>query len=249
MTSKIWESTRRRKAMAVIAAGVVIGVGATVTLATWNDSEWVTGGADSANPFVGTSTFGVQQNVSATNDPAAWLDQPTQPGGELNFTLAAISLSPGVAVYAPVSLSTREAATGVTGSVAAKSLVLKGAVDATPTVVQTPAPTPAPTRIIPATDGDLWAAVRLRVVVAATSKSAAPLACEAALFGQNATYVVGTYGVGALIDAPGNIPRTLDAEGADKQDYCFQIELPVGASSSLQGKKIAPAWQFYAESN
>jgi predicted ribosomally synthesized peptide with SipW-like signal peptide len=236
--------------MAVIAAGVVIGVGATVTLATWNDSEWVTGGASAANPYVGTSSFSILQNVSKGFDPSAWTDQPTQPGGQLDFALAAISLSPGVAVYAPVSLSTRAAAAGVPGSVAAKSLDLDGAMWATPTVVQTPAPTPAQTRIIPATSDDLWNAVRLRVVVTtnATSSLVGPPVCEAALFGPGATYVVGTEAEGAGIGVAGNVSRTLEKEGEDMQNYCFQIELPLGASSDLQGLKIAPAWRFSAES-
>ena len=53
----------RRKVMAVAAAGLVLGVGASVTLAAWTDTEWVFGGNGAGGPGVGTSTFEVQQST------------------------------------------------------------------------------------------------------------------------------------------------------------------------------------------
>ncbi|HLS48570.1 MAG TPA: SipW-dependent-type signal peptide-containing protein [Actinomycetaceae bacterium] len=52
-------SQRTRKIVALSAAGTVLAVGAISTLAAWNDSEWVWGGANSQGDPIGTSTFNV----------------------------------------------------------------------------------------------------------------------------------------------------------------------------------------------
>ncbi|MEJ7649283.1 MAG: SipW-dependent-type signal peptide-containing protein [Nakamurella sp.] len=42
-TAPVRRRDRRRKFRAVLAAGLVLGVGGAVTLAAWNDSEYATG--------------------------------------------------------------------------------------------------------------------------------------------------------------------------------------------------------------
>lgn len=97
-------STRKRKAVALAAAGVVLVAGATVSsLAAWTDTEWVWGGGNGA-PGVGTSAFEVQQNVTA--DSTSWRDEETSPGGKINFGVNATSLTPSDTVYAFVRLRT-----------------------------------------------------------------------------------------------------------------------------------------------
>jgi predicted ribosomally synthesized peptide with SipW-like signal peptide len=95
------------KARALLAGGLVLGIGAAFTLAAWTDNEWVfgqSGGADGpGNP--GTNKYQMQQNTySGTAGAAAWSDQPDASGGGLTFTLGAKDLKPGSTVYAPMQL-------------------------------------------------------------------------------------------------------------------------------------------------
>lgn len=242
-TSDTRSVTKRQKTMAILAAGLVLGLGATMTLAVWNDSEWVFGGADLDGdgtidgPGVGISTFEVQQNTSFPYDDTAWTDAELAPGGALDFTLDALSLTPGDVVYAPVSLTTTD------GSVAAADISLAGAVAAT-----------LPAGAAPAVDagGLLFAALDLRVVVATTADTDVPAVCDAALFGPTATYVVGAnVGATPALNTAGNLTTgvtTLAGDGANKVDYCFEISLPAGSPDTLQGRSVAPAWQFIANS-
>jgi predicted ribosomally synthesized peptide with SipW-like signal peptide len=88
---------RRRMLLAVLAGGVVLGVGTAVTLAVWNDSEFATG------------TFASGQfDLQGSTDGATFDSSPTAPGKTLSFQLDADTLSPDAVVYAPfaVQLST-----------------------------------------------------------------------------------------------------------------------------------------------
>ncbi|WP_217177581.1 SipW-dependent-type signal peptide-containing protein [Streptomyces sp. AC495_CC817] len=84
----------RRKVMAVLAGGLVLGVGTAVTLAAWNDSEFAnstfTAGSFS---FTGSSN-GTDFTDHATSGTAA----------SLTFQLNPTNLSPGEDVYAPYAL-------------------------------------------------------------------------------------------------------------------------------------------------
>ena len=81
---------RRRKVLAILAGGLVLGVGAAVTLAAWNDSEFATG------------TFGAGRfDLQGSTDGTTYSSSPTAPGKTLAFELDADLLSPGATVYAP----------------------------------------------------------------------------------------------------------------------------------------------------
>lgn len=224
--------------MAVLAAGLVLGLGATMTLAVWNDSEWVYGGADTDGdgivdvPGVGTSTFEVQQNTSTPYSDTAWIDAEVSPGGGLNFTLDALSLTPGDTVYAPVSLTTTAT------SVAVADLTLVGAVDSQPVATSADP------------DGALLAALDLRVVARSSVDAAVPAVCDGTAFVAGATFVVGTADATTrpALEADGTAATTLAAAGADKADYCFEITLPAGSADTLQGLNVVPTWQFVANS-
>lgn len=222
--------------MALLAGGLVLGIGATVTLAVWNDSEWVVGGIDANGdgtpdaPGVGTSIFEVQQNVSAPFVSTAWADRESEPGGGLTFTAGALALTPGDAIYAPVSLST------TTTSVAAETIALAAAI-----------PSTAITNTVDADDA-LFEALQLRVVVAETTRATAPATCAGAAFTADADYVIGSNAGPVALDTAGALTPALESAGTNKQDYCFEISLPAGAPSSLQGRSVAPAWQFIAAS-
>lgn len=80
---------RRKKVLAVLAGGLVLGVGAAVTLAAWNDSEYATG-SFTAGSF----------NLVGSTDGTTYADHASSPGAALTFNANFNSLSPGDVVYA-----------------------------------------------------------------------------------------------------------------------------------------------------
>ena len=88
-------STRSRKFKAVLAGGIVLGVGAAVTLAAWTDNEWAEG------------TFGAGSfNVEGSTDGSDFADHESSGGAAaLTFDLdGGDNLSPGDTVAAPFVL-------------------------------------------------------------------------------------------------------------------------------------------------
>ncbi|GAB3596298.1 SipW-dependent-type signal peptide-containing protein [Microbacterium tumbae] len=212
---------RKRKIAAVAVGLLVVGVGATYTLASWNDSEWVWGGVD-GDPGLGTSAFEVLQNTDPDVDEAAWVNEEANPGGELLFSPGALALTPGDTVYAPVALQTDEVSLGAT-------VELQGAVAAADATIDDE-------------DGDLFAAVRVSVYTAAGA--AAPTACEADFVATGWTQIVTDAALGTVASAT----QSLAADAGSTQHYCFAITLPTGSPDTLQGRTIAPAWEFASES-
>jgi predicted ribosomally synthesized peptide with SipW-like signal peptide len=86
-------SDRRRMLLAILAGGVVLGIGTAVTLAVWNDSEFATGTFSSG-----------QFDLEGSVDGTAFDSSPTSPGKTLAFALDADTLSPGAVVYAPFAV-------------------------------------------------------------------------------------------------------------------------------------------------
>lgn len=86
-------SDRRRKLLAIIAGGVVLGIGTAVTLAVWNDSEFATGEFSSGQ-------FDLQGSLNGTDFDSS----DASPGKELTFQLDADALSPDAVVYAPFAV-------------------------------------------------------------------------------------------------------------------------------------------------
>lgn len=86
-------ATKRRgwtKARAVLAGGLVLGVGAAITLAAWTDNEWARG-------LFGSGTFGIE----GSTDGSAFVDHPTSGNpAQLNFAVGADNLAPNSEVYA-----------------------------------------------------------------------------------------------------------------------------------------------------
>lgn len=224
-------SRKNRKIAAISAGALVVGLGAAYTLASWNDSEWVWGGAD-GDPGLGTQTFDVQQNTTLDLAAGGWTDEESNPGGSLQFSTGALQLTPGDTVYAPVSLRT------VPNSIAG-DIQLQGAVAA--------AGTPAPQN-----DADLWNAVRVSVW---TNSGAEPAACNASTAGTAGwSQIVNNATLGTAGSAEQAIAATTAGNPGVPQNYCFAITLPENPAGvtdvkSLQGLAISPAWEFQAESN
>ena len=90
--------TKRRRRVpgrvrALLAGGLVLGVGATVTLAAWNDSEFATASFQAG-------TF----NLQGSTDGTTFADHASAPGSSLGFSVNASTLSPGDVVYAPYAV-------------------------------------------------------------------------------------------------------------------------------------------------
>ena len=215
--------------MALLAGGIVLGVGATATLASWTDSEWVFAGTGTGGPGVGTSVFEVQQDAS---NPATGTfdDFETNPGDALSFGVGALALSPGQTVYAPVALRT------TTASIAG-TLGLSAAVAATGVTATSPA-------VLDAPGAGLWNALTLQVVVSDSTYT-----CNLAAMSAQTEVIA----AGSALNAAGTVTRSLSAASGNTQYYCFAITLPTpgtaGAFDILQGHVVAPAWRFAATSN
>ncbi|WP_424936300.1 MULTISPECIES: SipW-dependent-type signal peptide-containing protein [Bacteria] len=87
------KTTNRRKILAVLAGGLVLGVGAAITLAAWNDSEFATGTFTAGN-------FNLEGSTTAAD--GGYDDHATAgAAGALTFTAPFGNMAPGDVVYAP----------------------------------------------------------------------------------------------------------------------------------------------------
>ncbi|MCD2157691.1 SipW-dependent-type signal peptide-containing protein [Rhodococcus cerastii] len=89
------KAVNRRKVRALLAGGLVLGIGAAVTLAAWTDNvfgdaQFQTGSWNLQGSFDGLTTWGEYQ-VDAS-------------AGHFTFSTGFAALSPGTTVYAPVAL-------------------------------------------------------------------------------------------------------------------------------------------------
>ncbi|MBW9093797.1 hypothetical protein JNB62_08895 [Microbacterium jejuense] len=108
----------RRKIYAVLAGGLVLGVGAALTLAAWNDSEFAT--SDFA---AGTFEF------QGSTDGTTWADHPTEgEAASLTFSTGFDNLAPEDVVYAPYALQLTAAST-VSADLTAVAPVVTGDLD------------------------------------------------------------------------------------------------------------------------
>ncbi|WP_162534004.1 SipW-dependent-type signal peptide-containing protein [Dietzia lutea] len=97
---------RRKKARVIMASGLVLGIGAAVTLAAWSDTVW------------GSGTFGTEGNAFNTQGSfdggTDWKEHVSSTGtgdngpGAMSFAQNANALIPGVPVYQLVGLHEAE---------------------------------------------------------------------------------------------------------------------------------------------
>lgn len=89
------------KAKAILAGGMVLGVGAAITLAAWTDTEWAIG-------QFGSGSFGIEGSSNGT----AWSDNPvTGTPASLSFAVGADNLAPDSTVYAPYAIQLKASST------------------------------------------------------------------------------------------------------------------------------------------
>lgn len=97
--------TRFTRVRAVLAGALVLGVGGTLTLAAWTDTEYATG-------QFAASTFGIVGSTNGTD----FGDHPTGAPGTLVFASSPGAMSPGVTTYSKFVVKTTPA-TNVAGTV------------------------------------------------------------------------------------------------------------------------------------
>lgn len=107
------------KIRAILAGGLALGVGATVTLAAWNDSEYAT-------TTVTASTFNIVGNMSGGTGFTE--HDTTATAGAVTYTPTVAGVSPGTVSFGTVQIQTTSA-TNVGGSVVVQQ---SGAAPSTP---------------------------------------------------------------------------------------------------------------------
>ena len=223
----------RTKVFVVLAAGAVLGVGTTMTLASWTDTEWAFGGTGANVPGVGTSSFNVEQNASLPATAGfltGFSDHETAPGNTIVFAPNALALTPGDTVYAPVALRAKASSVAGVLQLEAAQHVTGADVDA---------------------GAALWGALVLKVAYVTTTGAAVAPACDANSFAVTTPTYTALALTGTGLDAhpaTGDTQAVAAAAGSIVH-YCFQVTLPAGSPATLQGRKVAPAWLFDATSS
>jgi len=218
-------SEKANKVRAILAGGLVLGIGAAFTLAAWTDNEWVFGQSDNGGG-PGTKVYQMQQNTwTGTGGTAVWSDQPDRNGGALTFSVNADNLVPGSTVYAPMQLQAVAGSEALVASLteAEQSLPIDGATNSS----------------------QLYSALRYEAKQGVPRSS-----CNAAGFSsvQNANIIPAGSTLNT-ISVPGaatniSLPKGDNVTAGSAVDVCFALTLPTDAPSSLQGQKTVPLWKF-----
>lgn len=88
------KTTRRRKVQAVLAGGTVLGIGALVTLASWNDSEFAEG-------IFGAGEFNLQGSTTGATEGFLDHDGEDDNPAAASLNFEANNMVPEQTVYAP----------------------------------------------------------------------------------------------------------------------------------------------------
>ncbi|ACL38659.1 conserved hypothetical protein [Pseudarthrobacter chlorophenolicus A6] len=227
-TSAKTRSEKANKVRAILAGGLVLGVGAAFTLAAWTDNEWVFGQSENGGG-PGTKVYQMQQNTwSGTGGSEAWSDQPLSPGGALTFSVNADNLVPGSTVYAPMQLRAVAGSEALVASLteAAQSLPIDSATNSS----------------------QLYTALRYEAKqgVPRSSCNATGFAAASASGASNIVPAGSNLNTISVPGAATNIalPKVDNVTPGAAVDVCFALTLPTDAPASLQGTKTVPLWKF-----
>jgi predicted ribosomally synthesized peptide with SipW-like signal peptide len=221
-------SNRWTKGRALLAGGLVLGLGAAGTLAAWTDNEWVFGGSgngDGTEPNTpGTGIYQMQQNTwTGTDGTEEWSDQSIRNGGALTFTMNPELMVPGKTVYAPMQLR------AVAGSEALVGSLAEGIQSANSQGSLTNS-----TLLYNALTYGAYAGVTKDACEAGNVSAGRPLVpAGSALNVASAPDVTFSLAAGANAAAAGT-----------PENLCFALTLPANASDTLQGLSTVPVWRF-----
>ncbi|WP_285725548.1 hypothetical protein [Psychromicrobium xiongbiense] len=222
-------STKATKIRALLAGGIILGIGATFTLAAWTDNEWLFG-SSGGNNGPGTKVYHMEQNTfSNTNGTGAdaWSAKPNMPtlpdanvDGALTFGVTSSAMLPGTTVYAPMQLRAAAGSQALTATLA-QGVQLAGANTTTNTTA-------------------LYTALTYRAMLGVTKAN-----CAAGVL-TGATDLVAA---GSALSTASAVPIALPAGATSAVpgtavDVCFAITLPTTAPSTLQGQATVPLWRF-----
>ncbi|KIC67737.1 SipW-dependent-type signal peptide-containing protein [Pseudarthrobacter phenanthrenivorans] len=214
-------SQKANKVRAILAGGLVLGIGAAFTLAAWTDNEWVFGqSGNGGGP--GTKVYHMEQNTwSGTSGEAVWNDEPAAPGGALTFSVNADDLVPGSTVYAPMQLRASDKSQSLVATLTGAARL-----DEADSVTNSAA---------------LYGALRYQL-----KKDVDKDLCNATNFSSNGADLVP---VGSTLNTRSGTPINLAAGATDAAagapvSLCFALTLPSNASVDLQGLRTTPLWTF-----
>lgn len=214
-------SEEATKVRALLAGGLVLGIGAAFTLAAWTDNEWVFGqSGNGGGP--GTKVYHMQQNTwMGTAGAALWDDKDSAPGGALTFSVNADNLVPGSTVYAPMQLRASDKSQSLVATLTGAARL-----DEADTAANSAA---------------LYGALRYSLKQGVEKEL-----CNAANFGSNGTPLVDA---GSPLSTRSATPINLsagatDAAAGEPVSLCFAMTLPSNAGVELQGLKTTPLWTF-----
>ena len=207
-------ATRSRtftKVRAVLAGALVLGVGSSMTLASWTDQEYATG-SFSASRF----------NTESTIDNSTWADNTSAPGPSITFTGS--GMSPDTHRYGYVLV--RGKANSVAGTLTFAAPTVNNGTDTAPL---------------------LGSALQYRAVAITAA------GCTSTSFTSGSpTWIVGGPSTYSPLATAGPTTVALTAATASPSapaGYCFDVYLPAGADTGLQGKSTAVTWHITATSN
>lgn len=194
---------------AVLAGALVLGVGTTMTLASWTDSEFGSGSFS-------TTKFDVESSI---NGGTSYAD--TTSGSPAVLAFSATGMSPNTQRYGNILIRTKSGSVAGTLALGAATISPSGTDETTV----------------------LGAALRYRVVLTAGT-------CDSNAFTGSPTWVVGPTVSVLTAGAAGTVVvAAATASPGTATGLCFEVSLPSGAASTLQGKTTTALWQVTATSN
>ncbi|MBT2247381.1 hypothetical protein JHV56_01535 [Arthrobacter sp. BHU FT2] len=227
-TSANPRSEKANKVRAILAGGLVLGVGAAFTLAAWTDNEWVFGqSGNGGGP--GTKIYEMQQNTwSGAGGTEAWSSNPDRDGGALTFSVDADNLVPGSTVYAPMQLR----------AVAGSEALSAGLTEAAQSSKDIGAGT---------NSSALYAELKYQAFYNVDQtqcrlgnvSTGLPLTKDGGIGLNEVTPPEpATTPVGLSLD------KGIDGAAGAVVNICFALTLPRSADAALQGKQTVPLWKF-----
>lgn len=214
---------RSRKALAVLASGVVLVGGAVTTLAAWQDTEYV-------GLPLSLSSF----NVQTSFDDSQWNDNETATNPKslviaLTGALTNIKLTPNGSVTAWVGL--RAAPGSNAGTVTMSNFTVN-------------AGTTGDLGLLSQTVGGGGPAVTY------DATSGVPKAdCQSGTY--SGASIASNLGLGSTLtssNATFALPAGTGGQAGQSVGICFRIKLADGLNHALGGAQISPVWQFNATS-
>lgn len=209
---------RAKSRKALLAGGLVLGLGTAVTLAAWSDDAWVSASFN-------TGSISIEGSVDSFVVPVNWQPYATaEDSAPLSFTLSPSAMKPGDTVRAPLSLRLASGSSG-------------GAAISIPEGGAPPVPDAAT-----ASAADIAFFNSLEVTF---YRGLTPNLCVPGLLGALATPLSGYNGVPMDTDATSTLFSLTSA--LDVYSLCIEVHFPVNAPPSTTNGKTGPlTWNFLA---